>query len=410
MTIKFVTIVPHIENLELRKDTGQIPYQFHKILNGNSTLVSYYYSLNGGRKKGPLTKLPIDDNIITQDYPHLKTEVSGLNLHFLENKGRGRFYEKAILDYIRLNAKQIDILNLFHFSSENIFYTLFYKWKNPKGKVYLKLDIDISFYKGKKNFINIGQKVPVLGKVLAYIITRLFFKSVALITAESNVGLSYFKDRFNPPPQKLQLLPNGVDKERILKLVKKVRPFEEKENIILTVGRIGNIQKNTSFLLNAITKIDLKDWKLYLVGPVEQEFEPEIKTFFKKNPKLEDKVIFTGAITDPKDLYEYYNRAKVFCLPSICEGFPLAACEALFFGCYPLLSNKIHGAADFCPGNSSDHLFGIEDTMMFCNLLSRILNEEKLIKDDYLKTIEHADHNFIWQNNIQKLAILNEHI
>lgn len=48
--------------------------------------------------------------------------------------------------------------------------------------------------------------------------------------------------------------------------------------------------------------------------------------------------------------------------------------------------------------------------MMFCNLLSRILNEEKLIKDDYLKTIEHADHNFIWQNNIQKLAILNEHI
>ena len=108
MAKRFVTIVPHIENLELRKDTGQIPYHFYKELGYESTLVSYFYTLKGGRKAGPVKFPPTIREEIIKDYPFLDSEVKGLKMHFLPYDGRERFYEKAIKKYIEIEAKNID--------------------------------------------------------------------------------------------------------------------------------------------------------------------------------------------------------------------------------------------------------------------------------------------------------------
>ena len=112
MSTRFTTIVAHIENLELRKDTGQIPYQFQKILNGNSTLVSYYYSLNGGRKLGPVQNPPLNEVDISKDYPYMKSEVPGLRLHFLKYNGRGRFYEKEVYSHINYSRDFTSCLHI----------------------------------------------------------------------------------------------------------------------------------------------------------------------------------------------------------------------------------------------------------------------------------------------------------
>ncbi|MDB5109854.1 MAG: hypothetical protein JWR67_968, partial [Mucilaginibacter sp.] len=102
---RFVTIVPHIENLELRKDTGQVPYQLHKILGYDSTLVTYFYTLHGGRNAGAVTEPPKDEETINYNYPYLLTEVPGLKIHFLKNKGRHKFYERAIYEYLVSQSK-----------------------------------------------------------------------------------------------------------------------------------------------------------------------------------------------------------------------------------------------------------------------------------------------------------------
>lgn len=58
---------------------------------------------------------------------------------------------------------------------------------------------------------------------------------------------------------KLIYIPNGFDEDYLIKNNIKIKKFEEKENIIITVGRIETEQKNNGMLLKVINKMDLKD-------------------------------------------------------------------------------------------------------------------------------------------------------
>lgn len=400
---KFVTIVPHIENQELRKDTGQIPYHFHKVLGFDSTLVTYFYTLQGGRSKGSIDIPPTNETTIHTEYPYLSSEVPGLKLHFLKNKGRGKFYEKSIADYIKKNSRSIDILNLFHFNTENIFYSILYKLLNPKGKIYLKLDIDLNYYKSRPYFFNTNSILFPLKKIVVEkLIYRLFFSVIDVLSAESKLGLDYFKNRFNVQEKKMLIIPNGVDKNRVNELIIQ-KPIREKENIIITVGRIGTAEKNNKLLLDALKVTDLKDWKVFFIGKIEPAFEKEIAEFYRSNPSLSERVIFTGKINDPVELYEYYNNAKVFCLTSREEGFPLSACEAAFFGNYLILSDSIYGFNEL----SNNGQFGVSlncDISQFSQSIQFIINQppEYLIsRCDGIK--KYADEKLCWQSIIPNM-------
>src|SRR5690606_8696614 len=113
-----------------------------------------------------------------------------------------------------------------------------------------------------------------------------------------------------------------------------VKPFHEKENIILAVGRIGTYQKNTELLLEALLNVDLNNWKVFILGPIEENFTAYISNLFTAHPNLKDKIIFAGNITDRLELFGWYNRAKILCMTSRFEGFPITFSEALYFGNY----------------------------------------------------------------------------
>lgn len=80
-----------------------------------------------------------------------------------------------------------------------------------------------------------------------------------------------------------------LDDEKFESYGLKRKPFTEKENIMVCVGRIGCYQKNTEMLLNALRKVDLKDWKIYMLGPItssfnlneDDNFQKTIDTFLK---------------------------------------------------------------------------------------------------------------------------------
>ncbi len=404
MNKTFVTIVPHIENLELRKDTGQIPYHFYKTLGYDATLVSYFYTLKGGREAGPVTNPPTNKLEIEKNYPYLNTEVPGLKIHFLQNLGRGKFYEKTIYSYVKNNAKNITILNLFHLTAENIFYSLLYKFYNPKGKIYLKLDIDIAYYQTQKNIFNTNS---VLGKIkkqiYSFLLLPLFFKLVHIISAESDAGLDYFTNRYKLSAKKILLIPNGVDSERLATIVPHRLSLNEKENIIISVGRIGNSQKNHSLLLNALTKIDLKDWKVYFVGPIAVSFKSDIENFKQQHPQLVNKVMFTGLIDEPEKLYQLYNRSKIFCMPSLWEGFPLAAVEAAHFGNVLLLSEEIYAFNTLSNFGLGGEKFSTIDDKQLSNLLTKYINEPKLLAQKQEQILTHAVNNFEWAKIVKKI-------
>ena len=84
-------------------------------------------------------------------------------------------------------------------------------------------------------------------------------------------------------------LPNGYDNYFIENNFK-VKEFNEKENILLTVGRLGTEPKNTELLLDTLKEIDLKDWKVILVGSQTESLVKYKEKYFNDNPQLKDKI------------------------------------------------------------------------------------------------------------------------
>lgn len=304
---KFVTLFEKTENFHLIKDVGQIPYLMHHYFGYDSTIVTYKNN---------------------DSYPYLEDEVQGLKLKFIPKVKLGR-YSLSSLAYLFFNAKNIDVLHLFHHREKTYLNFLMYKWRNPNGIAFLKSDMGLNSIKEYDGVV--PKKRP------KYAVRQWLFDKVLpkldVLTIETQEGCEYVCNRYPNYADKMVFIPNGMNIERMYALTP-VKTFTDKENIILTVGRIGAPEKNNEMLLSAIEKIDLEDWKAVFIGPIEKGFESVIEDFFQKNPHLKEKVIFTGAIYDRKLLFDWYARSKIFCLTSIEESFGFVLIEAMAYANY----------------------------------------------------------------------------
>lgn len=228
--------------------------------------------------------------------------------------------------------KKIDILHLFWLSPRNLIFSKIYKTLNPHGIVYIKGDL---------NTIPVSKGIK--GKIRDWL-----YKSIDILSVETTKvydgiinGLSG-----NNLQKKVLHVPNGIDDEliRVSGVLKKT--FEQKDNLIITVGRIGTKQKNNEMLLEAIAKCGLKDWHVSIIGPIEPAFQQYISDFFDKYPHLKHHIEFTGPIYDKYLLWDYYNRAKIFCLTSIFEGMANVLSEALSFGNY-IITTPVSGTEEY---------------------------------------------------------------
>ena len=373
----FVTVFTETENFHLVKDVGQLPYFMYKTEGYDATLISY------------------QNNV---EYPFIDQEVNGLKLNFIPNKGRFLYFELGVLYYLLNHSKSIAVLNLFHFKKDHILYLLIYKLVNPKGKAYIKLDMDILFFKNYNAFLfsNYALKNFFLKALTSWI-----FKLTDLFSVETEQAKDYLLNVYPELQNKLICIPNGVDNLYLDKEIP-IKAFQEKENIILTVGRIGTEQKNTELLLDALKITDLKDWKVYILGPIEESFKKYIADFYKEYPQLENKVIFTGNITDRKELFDWYNRAKVFCLSSRYEGFPIAFPEALYFGNY-LISSPV-SSAEHITSKGKYGTVARADAHEFSKAIQNSIEPSFLSSQRYEEIRRFSKDNFTWPGIVKKLA------
>ena len=363
---RFVTIFPPSENVHLTKDVGEVPYVMFRDYGFDATLATFRNEEN---------------------YPSLQTEVNGLKLDFIPRLNH--FPTLSVLFYICRKARKIDILNLYHYSIRTAMYASCYKVFHPKGIVYIKLDCGVRFLskKGIKKWF-LGVFLTVFPNILSCEIEHV---KKAIITMFPRLA------------NKLLCIPNGVDDVNIEKLDMPVMPFEEKEKLMITTGNIGVQCKNHPMILNALEKADLKDWKFAFVGPVMNDFQPIVDDFFLRNPTLQDKVIFTGNISNRKELYTWYNRAKVFCLTSFRDSFPLAVVEALYWGDYLILT-PIAAVNDFTNCGNTGKI--VTEDVDFIETLQTIIDNPSTIADYYPQTLL-LSQKFRWH---KVLSILNDKI
>ena len=168
-------------------------------------------------------------------------------------------------------------------------------------------------------------------------------------------------------------MPNGVS---LLDVNLNIENQYQKENIILTVGRLGTYQKHNELLVDAVQHIPLQvldDWKIYFVGPSTKEFEAYVNTFKSRHPEYADAIVMMGNVSDRTQLYELYRRAKIMCMTSRYESFCIAAFEGIYFGTYPVLTNYSASVIDVTAGHRIGSIVNEEDAEALANELANEL-------------------------------------
>lgn len=376
---KLTLVFNHFEQEHLGKDVFLVPYYF-KQNKGYEVTIVY-----------PLTET-------NKNFPQV---IKGVRLHPLKFRGSQSsniFYREInFILYLILNARKINVLMRFHYTHLTSVMVWIYKTLNPNGKVYVKADMNTQqindphlFRKGIK-------------KQVEKIIYKMFVKHIDLISCETsmvykmlqNSNSSYFA--FN---KKLVLMPNGFNEEYLHELDFKELKFEEKENIIITVGRLGSVQKNTELFLQSLENVNLNNWKVYFIGPIENAFKEKIDLFFKSNPQKKEQIIFTGSIADKKELWEYYNKAKVFVLTSRWESYALVLNEAKRFRNF-LISTDVGAFADLSENGKYGISFDKNSPAQLSSLLQKVVDGELNIN-----TYNNFDPSTMsWSKMIEKIEL-----
>lgn len=380
MKKKFVTIFPICENVHLAKDLGQIPYFLYKKYNYDSYIASYKNS---------------------ESYDYLETEVKGLKMDFIKNTGTFSFVDKGVLKYIYTNAKNIDVLNLFHFSKQSFAYGLLYKLCNPKGYLFLKIDgYNETFAEGTK-MVHSKHKLKAWALKA---IERMCLNRTNLLTIENTEGERLVKLMYPQYASKVVYFPVGVNDIFLDEyFAGKIKPYSQKENIILTTGRIGLDIKNHEMILKALTKVELKDWKMVFVGQVYPGFKEYFEKLALEFPVLREKVIFTGQINNRVEVYEWYNRSKLFLMTSWKESFSLSVAEAFYFGNYIIGTEGVMSMKDITDNQKYGTILKVNDHEALAEILQKRISNESEHEELYPHILNHSHNNFTWSKIIGRI-------
>ena len=316
--MRLTLINPELENVNLIKE-GAIPYYLYKYFGYKVTIVSY--------KNG--------------DYPYADTLVKGVDIRFItKNNVRDKKTDRSLVNilrgsvvrYIKENFNNIDILHLTGFSKETLVYAYIFKKYNKNGIVYVKADTDYGI-----------AHIDYLENFFKRNLLKNFFNKVDLYSVESSPVLKYFHEKY---------------KNILTGLISRPIPFlyfgplfedvdTKKEKIILTVARLGSHQKNSELLVRAFIRLNQPDWSLVLIGSYDEEFNEWISRVLAPHPEVKKRVRLLGSLEDREELFDWYRRSAIFCLPSRHESFGIALLEASANGCFPITTGVMEIPAAF---------------------------------------------------------------
>lgn len=329
---------------------------------------------------------------------HLRGVYRGVKLTAIKSKSRfhSTFWtEKAMLWWLIGHARRIDVLSLFWLNPRNLAFAKIYKWLNPKGICYIKGDI---------NEASVLALSPTKTKSWKQKISNWLAKSVDIVSVETSLAQECLKKGVMGAniARAITYLPNAFDDQLCQELRVEAKSFDQKENLIITVGRIGTAQKNNEMMLEAWGGLDSKEWQLEMIGPIEENFMEAYRQFVTKYPDKRNNVRLVGSVNDKKVLWEHYNRAKVFLLTSQFEGFPNVFPEALHFGNY-IISTNVSSTTDISNNGKLASVIPVGDTAALQKELQRVFDNKIDLTDLYPKIIDHGN-KFKWSEAIKPLA------
>ena len=277
-------------NVELIKDCGLIPYFLAK---NHGFTVYMIGQAPDGIAPGIYGREQADEIIFTYPYFYYVD-----TLHFWLVK---EYTQETRISLLKEIASKADLLILRGCHASNIPLPAIYKQINTSGKVYCGLDANSTWMDtilwDKPDFLQ-------------------FLKNTDVMATSCTAMAEYLSEKW---PKHIETITNGTCD--FLSVFQEFTPFSQRENTILTVGRLGTEQKATEVLVQAFLLIEkeIPDWKLKLIGSETPEFRQFMKNIFENHPELRNRVIEPGEISGRPMLYQEYKKAKIFALSSRLE-------------------------------------------------------------------------------------------
>lgn len=161
-----------------------------------------------------------------------------------------------------------------------------YKILNPKGVCYIKSDF---------NEVDILSLPTSITKGFKYKIKEWLYQSIDIVSVETKRTFWHLKKGAlgNRLANIVEYVPNGFDEELCKEYDMKRVSFSSKENLIITVGRIGSKQKANEVMFDALDQVDMKNWKFVLIGPIEEDFKIKYNIFIERNPDKKIRLFYS---------------------------------------------------------------------------------------------------------------------
>jgi glycosyltransferase involved in cell wall biosynthesis len=149
----------------------------------------------------------------------------------------------------------------------------------------------------------------------------------------------------------------------------------EKKKNFLAVGRL-TYQKGFDTLIHSFkeSKLYKKGWKLIILG--EGKDELNLKKLVKEK-KLEKLVIFYGF---RQNIFDYYNKSRIFVLSSRYEGMPNALLEAISYNIPTIISDSVKAPLFFLKDGHSCITYKNQNSLDLAKKMKLLASNNKLQK------------------------------
>lgn len=245
-----------------------------------------------------------------------------------------------------------------------------------------------------------------------YITLREHIKRNGIVITVAEFIARFIQKKFKTSKNQVHVIPNSVDtnvfksikREIALTFVNRIlvkngfKQILDEENIILFVGRLHPL-KGLHLLIKGLARMNLRHWKLLVVGTGSINYENYVRTLAMKY-NLSEKVLFVGKIPHSKLPY-FYSIAQVYVLPSMFEGLPATILEAMACGT-PVIATNVGGIPEVISNEYNGLLLNSLSESEIAKLVELVLTNPSLRKRLSQEAIRTIQEKYSWKRSVDK--------